>query len=347
MLGQGETARNSFMASVAGSTGAFVQDLGVTLEGSVVTAHPTGTAYFINPGYGWGGPGTTGTSVFTLSSEVILVALYSVEVGGSRRRSLLQTKRSPPSVSGAAVRFDVSPKSLVASVLRVPEGFVSSWRIVLQIGSKDACGPTEALMARSRSRLLSILANAKIDVQDLYVTSVRIDNGNADCFSRRSTGTASAALDVLIVDDDSATSQSSIGAALRSSPDVISTTSVGAKPDIDDTPSTNENDDPVSADANSGGPPLALIAMGIAAAFFCLAVGAVVWWHRTRHSSSDVRSLWATESVQIDKIRIECKLSDEQDAERQQAAVPAAVDVPALATLDAMPSSSSSNQLSV
>eukprot|EP00961_Rhodomonas_salina_P001865 25746-Rhodomonas_salina.1 len=140
--------------------------------------------------------------------------------------------------------------------------------------------------------------------------------------------------------DDSATSQSSIGAGLRSSPDVISTTSVGANLGIDDTPSAYEKDAPVSVHAKSGGPPFAMIAMGIAAAFFCLAVGAVVWWHRTRQSSSDVRSLLATESVQIDKIRIECKLmgGDEPDAVRQPA-----VDVLALATLNAIPSSSSSN----
>jgi len=317
-LGAGNTgARDAFMEAVSGSTGAFAKDLGGTLETTVTAAHVGGTAYYINPGYNWAGSGTTGTSVFALSSEVILVALYSVEVGGSRRRAMLQTQRSPSSVSGAAVRFSVSPESLVASVLGLPEGFVVSWKIVLQIDAQDACGPAEALMTKSRSRLLRLLADDSIDVQELYITSVRVDTGNTDCASRRSMGAATAELDVVMAVNDDAKSHAAVHTALQSSPDVVSAERAAGGGELSG-PNTNadanKTDAPAAGEAESGasGASVVIIALAVGAACLLLAVGALVWARLRRSEGATHVTALSTENVtmDMDKIQIECKLME-------------------------------------
>eukprot|EP00961_Rhodomonas_salina_P167681 2260142-Rhodomonas_salina.4 len=89
-------------------------------------------------------------------------------------------------VSGAAVAYEVTPVSLMARALEVPEDKVALFNLEVRLTSAEACLGLAALQDSLRLALLDMLADTASAFLTLQITSLEVDRGEEACGGRRS-----------------------------------------------------------------------------------------------------------------------------------------------------------------
>jgi hypothetical protein len=155
-------------------------------------------AVWINPGFAWAGPGTTGKGLFSLSQRVVVVALLSVAGGANGRRRLLVASSSiggpaAPATGSATVDFGVGLEGLLADRLGLPADRVSVWSIALSLTPAQACLPAADLHEAAKAILLQSLARAAVasPVADVYISDSAVTLAGTVCPAGRRQAVAS------------------------------------------------------------------------------------------------------------------------------------------------------------
>jgi hypothetical protein len=190
-----KTAASAFMTGLvgtsnfAGELGANFSDL-LSAKYQLVPGGKVRRVFWINPGVKWAASNVV--SRFTLSQNVVLVALiHLVTKAGNSRRTLLTTQASSsgsPSAPGAsttAVEYGTSMREIMADALGLPIDHVGWWRITMALTPDQACAAD--LGIAMRKTFIGYMDKAASAVEDVGIQSLALSAGAASCSGDRQT----------------------------------------------------------------------------------------------------------------------------------------------------------------
>jgi len=185
-------------------------------------------AYWINPGYEWTPTQTGGSSTFSISQKLFLMALITLDEGlASADGTLgpdptLERRRAHPSrrmllsteildqQSGAAgqvgLTYQVTPQSMMATAMGVPADRVATFDVEMALTTEEACLEPHVLQSRLRDTFDDYLRGSASRFMTVQVLQMSINHGDVSCGGSRrgarallSYSTALAAVKMLVV----------------------------------------------------------------------------------------------------------------------------------------------------
>eukprot|EP00961_Rhodomonas_salina_P005651 76669-Rhodomonas_salina.1 len=190
-LGQeGPSGAQDFMQSMLGSTTAAVaaRELGHDYEAYLndessfflSSKNPRKVGLWINPGHKWAS--INATSQYSLSQHVVIFTLYGVRAGAETPRRVLAAGGRASRV--AAVKYNVSPSSIVESILNDAVAIEVQARMAFE--PLEICLPKDRLKEVCGSRLHAAVSPHASKVLEVHCISVDVDQ--TSCESERRLG---------------------------------------------------------------------------------------------------------------------------------------------------------------